>query len=128
MDQVITTRTEIIRLGPQGIIYCRGIKDTYQDLADAKENIAAVKMLSPYKKASVLVDIREAKGASKACRDYYASQDAAEVQSACALIVKSKFSIIVGSFFLGLNKTKFPTKLFNNEEQAIGWLLENQHS
>lgn len=119
----IITRTEEISLDSSGIVICKVFKDVYMNLSDAIENIAAVKEIASGKKVPVLVDIRESKGATKQCRDYFAGDEAERVQKACALIVSSPLSVIVGSFFIGLNRTKFPTKLFRNEEPALEWLL-----
>jgi hypothetical protein len=70
----------------------------------------------------VLVDIRESKGASRECRAYFASDEAAKIQSAGALLISSPLSRLIGNFFIGLNKPKFPTTLFTNEYEAIKWL------
>ena len=39
-----------------------------------------------------------------------------------AIIVDSPVSRLIGSFFLGLNKPPFPTKLFTSEADAVEWL------
>lgn len=59
----------------------------------------------------------------KEARDYYALGGSREgMESAVALIVKSPLSRAIGNFFLGLNKTPLPTKLFTSENHAITWL------
>ncbi len=45
---------------------------------------------------------------------------------AAALIVTNPISRAIGSFFLGLSKPKFPTKLFDNYENAVAWIRENR--
>lgn len=92
------------------------------NLDDAKENVAAVKKLSDNKRVPVLIDISGSKGITKEARDYFSSNEVAETQSACALIVKTLLARLIGSFFLGLNKTKFPIQLFTNEDDAEAWL------
>jgi hypothetical protein len=123
VDRIIT-KTEEIFLDPSGIIKCKVLKGVYMKLPDAIENIEAVKKISNGKQVAVLVDIRNSKGANKECRDYYAGEEAASAQKACALLIGSPLTVIIGSFFLGLNKTKFPTKLFWKEEAAMEWLSE----
>jgi hypothetical protein len=121
MEEIITN-TERITLDETGVIRCKAFKNTLLNLDDAKENIQAVKILANGKKTPVLVDITLAKGALKDARDFFAGTEAGQIQSACALLVNSPLSQLVGNFFLGLNKTKFPTRLFKNEEKAIEWL------
>ena len=118
----ITTRTEKIALHPSGIVICTVHKSIYMELEDSIENMNAITELSEGKKVPVIVDIQASKGASKACREYFASDEAAKVQSACVLLVSSPMSRLIGNFFIGLNKTKFPTRLFSDKDSAISWL------
>lgn len=118
----ILTHTEKLSVDASGIVRCKVLKDTHMRLEDAMENIRAIKELAQGKKVAVLVDITESKGADKAARDFFGSDEVASVQSACALLVNSPLSQLLGNFFLGFNKTQFPTKLFTDEEKAIQWL------
>lgn len=118
----IKTRTEHIALGKDGIVKCKAFKYSQHTLEDAKENIEAVRALANGRRVPVLVDITEVKGADREARAYLASEEVATVQSAAALIVGSPISKLVGNFFIGLNKTKFPTRLFTNEKRAMKWL------
>lgn len=118
----IKTRTEHIVLGEDGIVRCKAFKYSLHTLEDAKENIEAVRVLANGKRVPVLVDITEVKGADREARSYLGSEEVAAVQSAAALIVGSPISKLVGNFFIGLNKTKFPTKLFTDEKRAMKWL------
>jgi hypothetical protein len=118
----IITNTERITLDETGVVRCKAFKNSLLSLTDAKENIQAVKLLAKGKKVPVFVDITETKGGTKEARSYLASAEVALVQSACALLVSSPLSQLIGNFFLGLNRTKFPTRLFNDENKAMEWL------
>jgi len=118
----IKTRTEHIVLGEDGIVKCKAFKYSQHTLEDAKENIEAVRLLAKGRRVPVLVDITEVKGADREARAYLASEEVAVVQSAAALIVGSPISKLVGNFFIGLNKTTFPTRLFTDEKRAVKWL------
>lgn len=120
----VKTKSETMVLDPTGIAKCYVHTDYYLELEDARENLEKVKQLGNGKRVPVLVDIREAKGASQECRAYFASEEAAKIQSACALLVASPLSRLIGNFFIGLNKTKFPTKLFTDEPEAMDWLKQ----
>ncbi|GAB3663233.1 hypothetical protein GCM10028791_38560 [Echinicola sediminis] len=122
----IVTRTEKISLDDSGIVLCIALKDSYLHLEDAIENVEAVKMLAGGRRVPVLVDISQAKGASKESRDYFGSKKCFEVQSACALLVGSSLSELIGNFFLGLNKPLFPLEVFTEKEEALSWLKQQQ--
>ncbi len=118
----LITRTETITLDESGIVRCIVHKDAYMELEDAIENVKAVETLTNGKPIPVYVDIRLSKGSSKEARAYLAGFEVADVQVACGLLVDSMLSQLIGNFFLGLNKTKFPVKLFKDEEKAMEWL------
>jgi hypothetical protein len=48
----------------------------------------------------------------------------ASISSRVALVVATPVSRVLGNFFLGLNKPRFPTKLFSTEADAVAWLLK----
>lgn len=120
-EQIIT-RTERIELDDLGIVVCTVLDNSYVTEEDARENIDAVQELANGKSIPVLVDIRRSKGISKEARAFLASADIPPIQCACALLVESAISRVIGSFFLGLNKTHFPLRLFTNEQDAREWL------
>lgn len=122
MNQVSTRTEEISLHEPGGIVRCVVKKDAFMTLDDARENIEAVKQLANGRLVPVLVDIRSSKGADKGARDFFSGKEATETQSACALLVGSLVSQLIGNFFLGLNKTKFPIQVFTSEQKAEEWL------
>ena len=123
-DKKILTKTEEIMLMDNDIVYCRVLPGKLMTLEEGKLNVQVISKIANGKKTPVLVDIRESKGVTKECRKYFASKEVAKVQTACALLIESPFSRLIGNFFLGLNKPLFPTKLFNNKEDAINWLKQ----
>jgi len=60
----------------------------------------------------------------KPAREYLASKKGTEGLSASAIIVNSPFSRLLGNFFLMVNKTSIPVKLFSNISQAEKWLQQ----
>jgi len=95
-----------------------------QTLADAQENIRSFEALSAGKRYPTVIDYRPMKSMERAARAYYAGPDTARVVKAAALIVASPVSRIIGTFFLGLNKPLIPTRIFNNEEDALAWVRD----
>lgn len=120
----VKTRTQVVKMGEDGIVRCQVLKNSKHSLLDSIENIHAVVSVSKGKRSPVLVDIRDAVAIDKDARAYLSSDEVSKHQSACALIIESNLSRLIGNFFLGLNKTKFPTKLFTDVQSAELWLKE----
>ena len=74
-------------------------------------------------KRPILVDINNIKTVSKESRGIYSSEETAECISAAALLIGNPVSRIMGNFYLGINKTLMPVKMFTSSEDAISWLI-----
>lgn len=57
-----------------------------------------------------------------AARRVYANEMDPELFFAAALVVSNQLSRAIASFFLGLAKPAFPTRMFEGIEQALAWL------
>lgn len=55
-------------------------------------------------------------------REFFNSDEYLQVASQSALVVGSPVSRVVGSFFLGLNRVKYPARLFTDPNLAVSWL------
>lgn len=60
----------------------------------------------------------------KPAREYLASEEGTKGLSATAIIVNSPFSRSLGNFFLMVNKTSIPVKLFSKISHAQKWLQQ----
>jgi hypothetical protein len=78
--------------------------------------------ISKGKKLPLLVDSRNIKSMEREARVYYAGEEGRKSVSACALLIGSPVSRVIGNFFMGLNKPLVPTRLFTSETEAIEWL------
>ncbi|MEI7595265.1 MAG: hypothetical protein WCK02_05910 [Bacteroidota bacterium] len=70
----------------------------------------------------LLSDIRLTKKITREARERLADKEAEIGVSACAIILNSKFQIIISQFFLSISQSKIPTKFFNNIEDGAKWL------
>jgi len=100
---------------------------TYHDNAeltfdDAREDFNLYTNLCKSVKRPVMVDIRNIKSVDRQARSYYASEEAIKYLSAAVLIVSNPVSRIIGNFYMDLNKTVFPFRLFTDKEEALNWL------
>ena len=56
-------------------------------------------------------------------RECLASEAYMRVCSETALVVGSPVSRVIGNFFVGLNRPKYPLRLFDDQDLATAWLL-----
>lgn len=94
------------------------------ELKDALENSAAVKTISKDTIYPMLVNLKEIKSITKEARDHFSMQNRTPGITAIGLLIKSPASRIIGNFFLGMNKSTVPVRLFTNEEKAVLWLKQ----
>ena len=97
-----------------------------EEVEHSIENVAAVRELQEMnegKEISLLCYLGNTP-ISKASRDYYKStpSEAHKV----ALIATGFFQKLIGSFFMGLSKLQSPTKVFDNEAEALAWLKSKE--
>jgi hypothetical protein len=55
-------------------------------------------------------------------REYFSTRGRDTKINSMAVLIKSPISRVVGNFFLGINKPAVPTRLFDNEADALEWL------
>lgn len=70
-----------------------------------------------------LVDVRDMLFIDSKTREYAAAQYRPHVAGQ-AILINSKVSSYFANIFLKFNKPKVPTRLFTQEEEALGWLKE----
>jgi hypothetical protein len=71
-----------------------------------------------------LIDGRMVKDIYKEARDYFSSDAGSEGIAASALITSSTVGRFIGSFFLKINRPSVPIKIFNDMNEATGWLKQ----
>ena len=120
-NEEIITQTTRWRL-ENGII--RGVlfSEDEHTLALAQINSEVVKKIANGMKCPMFMDISRCKSISHEARAHYARGNASNRVSACALLVGSSVSKIIGNFFLSINKPFYPTRLFTSEADSIAWL------
>lgn len=113
-----------MRLREDGILYAELYPGTALTLDDARRSLAAIPQSPDGKKHLLLVDFGNLKAITREARAFYAGDEAAQFVAATALLVASPISKVIGSFFLGLNKTRMPLRLFTSEADAVNWLYD----
>ncbi len=118
----IATRVSTVWLGEDGIARVIHVHGAEVALVDVQETMAAYLRIRKGKSRPLLVDTKSMKSLSREARHYYASDEAAKVASAVALVVDTPVSRVLANFYLGLSNPRLPTRLFSSEDEALEWL------
>lgn len=128
MDSIKNKRIELRAftswLGNDGICYTVVKPNAIVNLQDAQENSCSVKEISEGTIYPLLVNLMEINSISKEARDHFSMQNRTPGVSAIAMLIRSPVSRIIGNFFLGMNRSVVPTKLFTDESEAVSWLKQ----
>lgn len=92
--------------------------DQMQELLDQ------LKILAENEKIKLFVDPSEIKGIDPKARKHF-GKELEKIVSKCGLILRNKIVQSIVSLILTIDKPKFEMKTFNNEEDAIKWLLDD---
>lgn len=120
--QSIEMHDGMISLGDDNILRAWAAPGSQETLDDAKHHLEIMRTLANGRILPALVDLRGIKSTTREAREFYGSDDYAQVVCAAALVVDSPVSRVIGNFYLGLNKGVYPLKLFTNESHALEWL------
>ncbi len=119
------TPTAVLTLRDDGILEIVH-KPADVTLADAEQVHAVVEKLVGERQILVLVDIRKARSISREARQFGADSRRRTNTKAQAMIIDSGISRVLGNFFLGLNRPKYPVHLFTSKEDAVVWLKDHE--
>ncbi|MGK3990020.1 hypothetical protein WME99_43660 [Sorangium sp. So ce136] len=94
-----------------------------QTLADAKENVAALRQFSKGTPYAFLCDLTRCKATDLDARTYYGADEGRLAYRALALVGGRPVGRMIGNVFLTVygNRDK-PMRLFAEEQEAIQWL------
>ena len=126
MEEIIKsnkTGKGLVRLYASGIMHQTYEKGVELEFRDSLDEFAIYKDgYCNEKTRPILVDLENLKTVSKESRGIYSSKETSRFFSAAALLVGNPVSRILGNFYLGINKTAMPVKMFTNKDEAFAWL------
>ncbi len=94
------------------------------NLEAAKEIVRTRKAFTQGVPVPALIISRGLISIDRPARKYLSSDEATEGLIACAVVVDSSFSSLLGNFFLAVNRTSMPVKIFKDIRQAEKWLQQ----
>ena len=116
------TATSRYELRADGVIVQRVVATKTQTLVDARENTDAFAALAAGEKHPLMVDMRANFATERGVREHYASSAATGHCSAIALLIQSAAGRVIGNFFLALQSSAVPTRMFAEEADALAWI------
>lgn len=123
-NKVIELKAFTSWLGNDRICYTVVKPNAIVELQDALENSSSVKEISGGTIYPILVNLKQIKSISKEARDHFSMKNRVPGVSAVAMLVRSPVSRVIGNFFIGINKSVVPTKLFTDESEVVSWLKQ----
>jgi hypothetical protein len=116
-----------VSLEEKGVIAIRIQPQSACDKEGVMAIIDAMHKLSNGDPFVVMANIKQLVGMTADARAYVRKEGfSIPHMNKIALIVGNPLSRVVGSFYIGLSRPPMPVKLFDTEEKAKGWLLNDQ--
>ena len=91
-------------------------------LETAKEIVRARKAFTQTMPMPAMIISQGIVSIDRPARHYLSSAEATDGLTACAIVAGSAFSSFLGNFFLSVNKSPMPVKIFSDVNQAEKWL------
>ncbi len=96
--------------------------DIELEIQDAKDMRNMLVNLSSNEKYCVLLDATNPFTVSPEARALIAGKEFSSERIAAAFVITSLANMLIGNFFIKVNKPSSPTKIFSTEENAFQWL------
>jgi hypothetical protein len=107
-----------------GIMYLRLKEGAEFNLETTREQYAAQDELTGVQNYAVLVDATHHVSMSKESREFMAAYHNPRRKATALLTRYNLATLLLANFYMKFNQPKIPTKLFNQEEEAIDWLKQ----
>jgi len=121
MEHDITFARLLVKDKILEVTYKEGLHITYE----IAEKIVRDRLsFTKGKKMAVIIKSQGVISIDKPAREYFASEKGIRDLSATAIIVNSDYSRLLGNFFVFVNKTKMPVKIFSDTQKAVKWLQQ----
>lgn len=125
-ENYFKTRTANISLEKEGYIKVSILSGSVIDVEDALDNLLVIKNLSGGKKMLKLVDARGKWSMTSEAKKVSKKNFSPENTLARAYLIDSFLTKLLFNFFKSLSRPSIPEDFFNDEKEAVDWLLSNK--
>jgi hypothetical protein len=110
-----------VELRADGLLVYRPVSGLVLTYAVARQVLAeGLKIADGPKPTMVLM--QDMARVERQARAFFASEEYMRLCSQTALVVGSPVSRVIGNFFVGLNRPRYPCKIFDRPDLAVAWL------
>ncbi len=120
-----TTRTATITLHPDDTIWITSHPGAVETREDALDNMCVLEELSYGRSVLIGLDMSAVKTVNLDARDIYTGVSGVEM-AALAIVVGSLMSQVLGMFYVSLNQSSMPMRVFRSRQRAEQWLRHLQ--
>ncbi len=106
-----------------GIAHCQWRPGSVCGVDEARAVTAEIRALD-HGPVRLLVDMRELTKFDRGGREYFSTDHG--VVRAVALLVGSAVNKMMANFFIGIQRTQIPIRMFTDREAAVDWLAEHR--
>jgi hypothetical protein len=96
--------------------------DVFIDLEEARQLNDAIGIVSDHQQCLVLITAGHGSRFSPQAMKFSASDEGLKYTIADALVVNYLGQRLTANFYLGINRPRKPTRIFNSEKDAMRWL------
>ncbi|MES2515619.1 MAG: STAS/SEC14 domain-containing protein [Bacteroidota bacterium] len=115
--------TSVTWFDDNGLLYCVYKKGVERSMKETRDTIEEFKKQLNGKKVCMLADVTNSGPSSKQIREY-AATELPKFIKAIAMISDSPLGKMLANLFLTLKSQPYPTRVFNNENEAREWLKQ----
>jgi hypothetical protein len=122
----IETKISYITKLDEDVVRVEVKKDVEPELEDLEENYNAYQSLFANKQLYFLVVFNKGASTSLEVRNKFASKQRSSFKIAEAIVVESMSHKLIANFVLKVQKPTHKMQVFNNETDALKWLLKER--
>lgn len=116
------TSTSRMERTPEGIVIVRKKKNSFVDLAAAKEDYRAHRELARDSPSPSMLVMNEMLNATAEAREFFSDPIHEEYRKAEAYVVNNLGIRLLVRFYMKNTKKAYPIKIFGQESEALDWL------
>ena len=114
----------MVTLGADGVIYVRHVQGSELITDDVSATLVASGEVAAGIARPCLVDLRGVRSADRGARQAAAAFEMKTIASRAAMLVGGPVTRVIATFFLRVASPPYPTRIFDDEAEALAWLVE----
>lgn len=122
----INTNTVRLRLLLSGVVHYTYLPNSEVDVSEHQLNHVALVEITGNKKMPLLIDADEVINLTPDARKLVRELEEIVPVTKRAIVIKTLSHRLLANFYIAFNKPIVPTKVFNNYDDALNWLMNKK--